>query len=188
MRAINVAAKVHEGQKRKSTELPFIVHPFAVMLIVSEVTGDEDTLIAALLHDVIEDVDPGVYSEHEMRTDFGNRVADIVRTVSKDATLSIWQAQCDAYIEQMRTTNISEALVVCAADKVHNLSAILEDLDVYGEMTWQRFNADKERQLWWYDTTLAILQQRLPDNQLTKRLADLVDQLHHITRLKPATV
>ena len=55
-RAYDVAAKMHEGQLRKSGE-PYLIHPIAVVKILAELGMDEDTLVAGLLHDVVEDTE-----------------------------------------------------------------------------------------------------------------------------------
>ncbi len=56
--AVREAARAHEieGQHRKGTDIPYIIHPFGVMMIASNATDDEDVLIACLMHDVLEDV------------------------------------------------------------------------------------------------------------------------------------
>ena len=73
-RALAVAARCHAGQTRKDEPTPYIAHPVAVALIVSDFTDDEDVAVAALLHDVLEDVPPSVYSAADMTADFGERV------------------------------------------------------------------------------------------------------------------
>jgi len=166
--AIRKTSLAHAEQKRKGSGLPYIIHPFSVMCIASEVTDDEDILIACLLHDVIEDV-PERYSAAEIQQDFGKRVLSIVEGVTKDSTLPDWQARADAYLAQLRITSI-ESVTVSAADKIHNLMSVLQDYEVVGEDLWKRFNAGKERQQWWYREVLCVLQNRIPDSSLTTRL------------------
>lgn len=88
-RAINTAAYAHRHQTRKGSDVPYIVHPFGVMLIASQATADEDTLIACLLHDILEDV-PEEYSKQQMLRDFGESVVAIVEGVTKNSTLPEW--------------------------------------------------------------------------------------------------
>ena len=64
------AARTHSGQVRKGRNRPFIVHPRAVAVLVEAHGGDEDEIIAALLHDVIEDSD-GSVGRRELADDFG---------------------------------------------------------------------------------------------------------------------
>ncbi len=166
--AIRKATLAHAEQKRKGSDWPYIIHPFSVMCIASEVTDDEDILIACLLHDVIEDV-PDCYPESEMLQDFGERVLSIVKDVTKDGSLSAWQARADAYLAHLRIASI-ESVTVSAADKIHNLMSVLQDYEVLGDELWARFNAGKERQQWWYREVLKVLENRIPDSLLATQL------------------
>ena len=80
-KAIDFATKVHEGQYRKGTDRPYIVHPMEVGKIVSTMTQDEEIISAAILHDTIEDT--GVTYE-DLKQEFGTRVADLVAAESED--------------------------------------------------------------------------------------------------------
>src|SRR3954463_4520472 len=78
-RAYDVAEEKHEGQKRKSGD-PYITHPLAVSTILAELGMDTTTLVAALLHDTVEDTG---YSVEQLRADFGEEVAHLVDGVTK---------------------------------------------------------------------------------------------------------
>ncbi|HEV7952067.1 MAG TPA: HD domain-containing protein [Candidatus Saccharimonadales bacterium] len=173
--AMRVAAMAHSEQTRKGTDIPYIVHPFAVMYIVSQATNDEDVLIASLFHDIIEDV-PDKYSKEQMQRAFGARVVRIVEGVTKDDTIEDWQGRADAYLDHLRTADI-ESVMVSGADKIHNLQSILLDYERYGEELWTRFNAGKESQLWWYESILEVLQERIPESPLTETLDNLTAKL-----------
>ena len=81
-KALAFAAEKHAGQKRKGTRIPYISHPMAVASLVLEHGGDEDEVIAALLHDVAEDCG-GEEALGEIREKFGMGVAAIVRGCSE---------------------------------------------------------------------------------------------------------
>ena len=183
-RAVTVAARAHAGQLRKGKDVPYVVHPFSVLLVASQVTDDDDTLAACLLHDVLEDVAPEIYSGQDMRRDFGDHVLEIVKTVSKDEQIPGWRPRNEAYLDSIRNTVLQEALVVCAADKIHNLSDTLADYEVVGDQLWERFHAGKDDQLWWYGAVLAVMRQRLPDSPLTAQLQELVAELKSIVNPK----
>lgn len=74
-RAVAFAAEKHVTQFRKYDGTPYIVHPVEVMMLVNQVTDDEDMLCAAILHDVVEDTDTSLA---DIREEFGFRVADLV--------------------------------------------------------------------------------------------------------------
>src|ERR671934_102764 len=78
-RAFAFAAKAHEGQQRRSGEA-FIRHPWSVAKICAELRLDEETIAAALLHDVVEDTEIGI---DDLRAEFGDDVTQLVESVTK---------------------------------------------------------------------------------------------------------
>jgi (p)ppGpp synthase/HD superfamily hydrolase len=179
-KAIRVAATAHgkQGQHRKGTDIPYIVHPFGVMLLALQVTKEEDVLIACLLHDILEDVDPAIYSEQDMERDFGPRVTGMVKDVSKDDRIEDWRERSQAYLDHLEHKASPKAVVVSAADKVHNLLSIITDYKVAGDDIWQRFATQNSAdQLWWYRSVFALLQKRQPDSVLTLQLGNAIGAL-----------
>lgn len=177
--ALNKATYAHRNQNRKGSELPYIVHPFSVMCIASQVTADEDILIACLMHDVLEDV-PEEYSKEQMRADFGNRVVSIVEGVTKDENLPDWQSRQDAYLKHLQSEASDESVIVSCSDKIHNLMSILLDYSEIGDELWNRFNAGKEKQLWWYESILRVTTSRLPELKLNEQLKILVTEFKNL--------
>ena len=175
MRGIATASRAHDGHYRKGSGLPYISHPMSVMLIAASVTNDEDVLLAALFHDILEDV-PENYSRAEMEDEFGPRVVEIVEGVTKDSSLPSWQERADAYLEQLSHSS-EESLIVAAADKFHNLSQTLEDLDRDGHALWDRFRSTPSQQLWWYTSVRNVIAERLPDMPLLADLSVLIERL-----------
>lgn len=162
-RAIKIAAVAHARQKRKGTEVPYIMHPFGVAMIVAENGGDEDTVIAALLHDVLEDASD-VYSAEEMERDFGPEVVQIVRDVSevkeKNGVRRQWKERKDAYLAHLEEIEDIRPLMVATADKMQNLQGILNDYGELGEVFWERFNAGKEQEVWYYRAVTDLLEKK----------------------------
>lgn len=177
IQAINTAAWAHRDHVRKGTDIPYVSHVVGVMHLVSQVTDDEDVLIAALFHDILEDV-PEEYSPQRMAEEFGDRVVELVRGVTKDSTLSSWQDRSDAYLAHLREADDSSVLI-SAADKLHNLLSIHADLDELGDELWGRFNSGKDRQLWWYRSVADLVLERLPVNLLGEELARQVERLEN---------
>ena len=175
MRGIAIASRAHDGHYRKGSGVPYISHPMSVMLIAASVTNDEDVLLAALFHDILEDV-PENYSRAEMEDEFGPRVVEIVEGVTKDSSLPSWQERADAYLEQL-SHGSEESLIVAAADKFHNLSQTLEDLDRDGHALWDRFRSTPSQQLWWYTSVRNVIAERLPDMPLLADLGVLIERL-----------
>ena len=171
--AIRASAILHRDQLRKgSAPMPYVTHTFAVMVIVSDYTDDEDTLIAALLHDTLEDSD---YTEAELQEDFGGVVKDIVLSLTQPkrtkSEKNTWKEQKVAYIKQLKDAGVP-ALIVCAADKIHNMRAVVEE---YYE-DHSRFVADFGSQL---DDRMTIYQNI--SNILNRRLKnDIIHEFNHV--------
>ncbi|WP_232663579.1 RelA/SpoT family protein [Pseudonocardia sp. TRM90224] len=118
-RAYDVAEAKHEGQKRKSGD-PYITHPLAVATILAELGMDTTTLVAALLHDTVEDTD---YSLDRLRSDFGEEVAHLVDGVTKLDKVELGSA---AEAETIRKMVVAMArdprvLVIKLSDRLHNM-------------------------------------------------------------------
>ncbi len=178
-RAINKATWAHRNQKRKGSDLPFIVHPYSVMSIASYVTDNEDILIACLLHDVIEDV-PEEYSKAQIVEDFGQKVLDLVLDVTKDEQAGDWREKCDKYLYHIEFMASDDAVIVSCADKIHNLISILDDYKIHKDELWKRFNSGKEDQYWWYESNLGVIRKRLPNLSLVSTLDTLVKDFKNI--------
>ncbi|GAB3693694.1 HD domain-containing protein [Corynebacterium nasicanis] len=177
--ALNAAATAHRNHERKGSGIPYISHLYAVMYLAASVTTDEDVLIAALFHDVLEDV-PESFPAERMRAEFGDRVTDLVLHLSKDDSLPGWQDRADAYLAHLEHEAPDEAVLIACADKLHNLMSILADHDTQGEDLWGRFNSGKERQQWWYGSVLEVVQRRLPDLPLAADLEREVARFRNI--------
>lgn len=182
--ALKVASRAHRDQMRKGTDIPYISHPVAVAMIVSGYTTDEDTIVASILHDILEDVEPTVYSETDMRNDFGDEVVKIVKDVSEDKTAGEpekpWIERKKDYLAHLDSLENEKPLIVSTADKIHNLTDILEEYERIGDSIWQKFNASKNDELWFYTEFLKIIDKKQIPEQMKNDLALLVDRLKNI--------
>jgi (p)ppGpp synthase/HD superfamily hydrolase len=180
--ALRKAAWAHEksGQHRKGTDIPYIIHPVGVMVIASNVTDDEDVLIACLMHDVLEDVRADIYDEGKMREEFGSRVVEIVKNVTKDGDKPDWRDRANDYLQHLEYSASDEAVIVSASDKIHNLLSILVDYSTYGEELWNRFSTkSSDDQLWWYESILAVIARRKVSETLVNQLTEQVSSLRN---------
>ena len=141
--AASLAFHIHAEQLRKGTTTPYVSHLLGVASITLEYGGDEDQGCAALLHDAIED--GGAEWEAVIRDKFGLRVAAIVRACTDADTQPKppWQARKEAYLAHLESQG-RDALLVSAADKLHNARAIVSDLHTHGPSMFTRFNAGQE--------------------------------------------
>jgi hypothetical protein len=140
-RAINFSERAHRGQLRKGTEKPYFTHPVAVGMMVLAHGHGVEAAVVGLLHDVIEDTPA---DRDEVEEAFGSAIAQAVVDLSElDKTLP-WEERKLAYVAHLaEATDL--ALPACAADKIHNLSSLLWDLDdarregLDPDLVWRRF-------------------------------------------------
>lgn len=145
-RAIEFATKAHEGQFRKGTKRPYIVHPIEVGDIVSTMTKDEEVISAAILHDTIEDCE-GVTKEL-LEASFSERVASLVAQESEDKSRS-WIERKGSTIKRIRCAPY-EVQMIGLADKLSNMRDIDRDYPVVGEELWNRFRMKDKKMIGWY--------------------------------------
>lgn len=150
--AIIFATERHAGQVRKGTEIPYIVHPLETMLILSNMHADINVQIAGLLHDLVEDTDTTV---EEIAKLFGDDVAALVNHHSEDKSKS-WAERKTTAIYALKQADERIKMLVLA-DKLSNLRSIARDYRELGDTVWERFNAPKEKQAWYYNGILDAL-------------------------------
>lgn len=122
--AYDVAEEMHRGQLRKSGE-PYLIHPMAVAEILADLGMDEETIIAGLLHDVVEDTE---YTKEELIVDFGEDVALLVDGVTKLASLK-FESKEERQAENLRKMFLAmskdiRVLIIKLSDRLHNLRTI----------------------------------------------------------------
>jgi GTP pyrophosphokinase len=149
--ALGFAIRKHGPQLRKGTRIPYVTHLMAVSALVGESGGGEDEMVAALLHDVVEDAGGAVVLE-EIRSRFGEAVAMIVEGCTDDDSAgekAPWLERKRAYLAHLLTAPLPVLRVSCA-DKLHNARSIQRDLHDHGPAVFKRFKADREGTLWYY--------------------------------------
>ena len=147
IKAYEIALRLHEGQFRKSGE-PYIIHPIAVAKILAGFGMDNETVIAGLLHDVVEDTD---YTREQLVNDFDEKIAALVDGVTKLGNISY-----DASSEKIQAENFRKmflamskdirVLIIKLADRLHNMrtleymptnkrsSKAMETLEIYAPL------------------------------------------------------
>ena len=158
--ALAFAAKHHDRQVRKGTRLPYLTHPANVAIILTRYGRDEPTVVAGILHDVIEDCVREAYTaemlEQRIGEKFGHDVLTTVlavthRRTDDDGVELAHDERRDDYLVRLGTASDS-ARWVCAADKLHNASSILSDLrrTIDPDTIWSRFSGGREPTVRWY--------------------------------------
>lgn len=183
-KALDLAIRLHAGQTRKTDKnIPYSSHVVAVAWILSEYTDDENIIVAGLLHDVLEDVPREKYDEEKMREDFGDEVTDMVKEVSEDKDASItkeeekatWIERKQKYLDNLKNDSYG-ALMVCSADKIHNLRSMAGAHREQGDKMWEKFNSPADKKIWFYEEVYKVLKDKLNSKifkELEKEIATL---------------
>ena len=148
--AFEFAYAAHKGDCRKSSTIPYIVHPLDVASILMKNNAPENVVIAGLLHDVVEDTSICL---SEIKDRFGDGVATLVNGASEpeelvnagNGKIENWRERKDHTIEFIKGARHDMKLLTCA-DKLANIRDIIRDYDRLGEDLWDRFNAPKDLQ------------------------------------------
>ncbi len=128
-RAVRFASAAHEGQRRKdrTQPTPLIAHPVMVALLVQRCGLPERAVIAALLHDVVEDTETPLEA---IREAFGPEVAALVAALTEPPKPMPWEARKEAYLASLRRLDHPpEVVAVSLADKLHNMRSMVESLE-----------------------------------------------------------
>ena len=179
-KAIIFATKKHEGQKRKGTDIPYIVHPMEVMQILTDMHCEEAVIIAGILHDTLEDTDT---TPEEIRQAFGENVLAIVQTESEDKSKT-WKERKQRTVDEL-TEASTESKQVCFADKLSNIRSMYRDKLSIGEKIWERFNAEKNDIAWYYQSIADALKSNGFNDtfntergkQLFREFQDIIDRV-----------
>lgn len=143
--AIQFAMNAHKGSTRKGTDKPYILHPVETLQILSSMDADINLMIAGVLHDTLEDTETTLLDIYDR---FGVDVAALVNGHTEDKR-QIWYMRKLITIDAL-PDEIIRAKMLAIADKVANLRSMRIDYKFLGDELWDRFNAPKEFQAWYY--------------------------------------
>jgi (p)ppGpp synthase/HD superfamily hydrolase len=158
--ALTYAAETHKTQVRKGSQhdLPYVTHLLAVAALVAEFGGDETAVVAALLHDAVED-QGGMARYDDIARAFGQEVADIVLQCSdaapgpKAAKLA-WRERKERYVAHAGEAS-PRAQLVSLCDKLHNATVTLRDLRRDGPKTFENFRGKWDGMRWYWHALFA---------------------------------
>ena len=153
-KALALALAAHEGQMRKDSPTPYLVHPVHVAILLARYGFSDEVVAAGLVHDVVEDT---AVSMEDIRRELGDNVAALVVPVTHDNTLP-WTKKKEAYIEAVRTAP-DEAKAISVADKIANADSLITAYAREGSAVWRHFNTGREKKIWFEEAVLSMLQE-----------------------------
>jgi (p)ppGpp synthase/HD superfamily hydrolase len=175
--ALVLAACVHRTQTRKGGDIPYVVHPVHVSVILLRYGFAEDVVVAGLLHDVVEDQDVPLA---DVEAAFGPAVAAMVAALTeqkKEAGVRRpWEIRKKEALAQIRQASL-DAVAVKAADALHSTRTMASDLRREGPRFWRSFSRGPFETLWYYQSVAEIVCQRMSSHPLAAELRAAVDGL-----------
>lgn len=166
-KAKRFAEKAHAGQYRKTGNIPYITHPIRVAALLESSGASDELVCAGYLHDVVEDTTIGI---DEIEKEFGERVADLVRSHTEDKSKT-WKERKQHTIDILKTAE-PEVKQLIIADRLDNLLSLEADLQRIGPDVWNVFNAGYEDQKWYNMELLKHMDDGLPEKERPKFFDD----------------
>ena len=152
--AIRFAEEKHRVQKRKGTDIAYIIHPMEVLQILMGERCSIEVAIAGVLHDVLEDTDADA---DEIRARFGEYVLSLVQAhtekKNEEGQKRPWRIRKEEDLERMRASGF-EVKQIVMADSISNLRSMVYDYRAVGDELWGRFNAAKSDIAWYYNAKI----------------------------------
>lgn len=178
-RAVIFAAKAHNGQLRKGTEIPYIVHPMEAAALAAGLTEDPRVIAAAVLHDTMEDTS---VTREQIEKEFGERVAELVAAESENKredqrAEDTWQIRKKESVKHLETTHDPDVKILALCDKLSNLRAIYRDLGTEGEKLWERFHQKDPEMIGWYYRSFILTCAELYRTAAYQEYAELVGKV-----------
>lgn len=155
--AIEFAARAHNGQYRKGTRMPYLIHPLRVCQSLIEAGCGETVAVAGVLHDVVEDTKTTL---EQVRAQFGERVAQLVEGASEPDKSDTWENRKQHTIHVLEFAD-NDLLCLSIADKLDNLRSFREDVLREGEAVWARFKRGRDQQRWYYESLGQVFERRI---------------------------
>ncbi|MBI4377978.1 MAG: bifunctional (p)ppGpp synthetase/guanosine-3',5'-bis(diphosphate) 3'-pyrophosphohydrolase [Nitrospinae bacterium] len=183
-KAIQFASKAHEGQKRKGKNpAPYIAHPVFVGMELLRLGCDENTVIAGILHDTLEDTH---LNRDVIKREFGERVLTLIEAVTepKDSSMTkeekkrTWEPRKNVYLEQLKSASV-EARAVACIDMWANMLELKQTLKEEGPDALKLFNVDMDKKLkhWQKELDIFAKDMNYPYFEIVQKLQELLADL-----------
>ena len=186
-KSVAFALRAHEGQVRKKSGIPYILHPMEAATIASTLTDDREVLAAVMLHDTVEDTDTTL---DEIRREFGDRVAQLVKGETENEYPDMtreesWKLRKEESLRRLRANDDHSVKILWISDKLSNARSMLRIYEEKGDEMWNLFHQkDKSVQEWYYRSVADALKE-LSDTPAYREYVVLIDYIfggqHEVT-------
>lgn len=161
--AITLALRTHElhqKQKRKGKDVPYIVHPLIVGMLLARAGAPDDVIAAGILHDTVEDSHPLVpVTRATIEKKFGEHIADLVMSVTENKRLQVWEVRKEESIERIGSYS-HESVLLKSADVLANVTELIHDIEQEGMKVLERFGGKHAAILTHYVRVIDALSKR----------------------------
>ena len=178
--ALALAARAHRHQTRKGSDVPYLVHPVHVSVILLRHGFPGDVAIAGLLHDVVED--QGIPLS-DIEAGFGHAVANMVAVLTErkreNGIERTWVTRKQEALDQLKEAG-PDAVAVKAADLLHNTRTLARQLHRQGPSAWSHYSRGPDDSLWYARSVASIVRDLLGAHALVDELDNAINHLQHI--------
>lgn len=170
-KALAKAIELHNNQFRKGSDnVPYVVHPVEMAIILSRFTNDEDLIAAALLHDVLEDCD---YTKEQLIEEFNEAVYNFVAMLTEDKSIKDYWERKKNGVEKVKGNRT--ALAMKAIDATVNMKDTLALIRENGESAWDLFHCTKEMRMEYLKMLLTTAKEALVPDLLADYISTFKD-------------
>ena len=161
-KSVAFALRAHEGQTRKNSGIPYILHPMEAATIASTLTDDREVLAAVMLHDTVEDTEATL---DDIRREFGERVAQLVKGETENDYPGLsreesWKLRKEESLRRLRENEDYSVKIMWLSDKLSNARSLYRIYEERGDKMWNLFHQkDKSVQEWYYRSVADALQE-----------------------------
>jgi (p)ppGpp synthase/HD superfamily hydrolase len=179
--------EVNQKQKRKGKDIPYVTHPLSVALILARSGGEEELLIAGLLHDTVEDSSPEFPVTFAMLDErFGPNVASLVESVTEPPKTHAWHDRKHDALQRISDYS-RDSVLLKSADVIANDWELIGDFADGGDSVFSRFKVSKSERLHHQHQVIEALIYQWPDSPLVEDLRCVAGGLRSMEENDPSS-